>query len=375
VEKVKVKLALFGLVLCFLTIVFSCSEGDFTIFYQVVNEQMIKDSDLENKLTVMGMVNAGGRYYIAAGKIFTRGVDSDNWDSVSNQNLQNGENMCDSMALFGSYLYASFYAKDGKSFGLYYVNPVPSPNTFTWYELTGDADIANKQANDLKVVNGNLFVSVENNNGTYSLAYTNDNDPTDGQNYDLITFDASDTISTNIRDLDWDGVHYWYLTGEKIYQATPGPSGATEYAGGPTISDSERYEGIVCTDENNIYISTSKGNIWFYNGSWTSKHFKYVAGDGSDENVWFTKFLQVPGAATVDMIVVGTRGVGFYEINEDLGLDDINRFANTSKSELYRGSVELFFNNSNTLFVLTAGTGLWRSNLQTDGSWGRWTWE
>ncbi len=76
------------------------------------------------------------------------------------------------------------------------------------------------------------------------------------------------------------------------------------------------------------------------------------------------------------MVVVGSRGAGFYEINENQGVNDIERFANTSKNELYAGSVGSFYMDSSNydFYVLTLGSGLWRSELKDD-NWQSWIWE
>lgn len=351
----------------------SCSEGDFTIFYQVVNEKAIQDTNLENTLSLHAMtrmnLGSGDRYYIAANDIFTRSVGSNNWDHVSST-TNNGEVMCNSMVEFGGDLYAAFYSRDGKDFGLYYItnaNLDADPRHITWVEETVDADVANLQVGNFKIVNGNLFMSVKN-GGLYSYAYYN------GANYSLVSFDGSTTLSSPIRDVGFLGGNYWYISGDKIYQAG-GISPVTEYVAGPTVSGSERFEGIIGTDDNQIYVSTSEGMIWLYSGgSWSSDNFEYINSVGQKEDVWFTKFIEVPD--TVDLVVVGSRGSGFYEIDEDQGLGDIERFDNTSKRELYAGAVENFYVDAanDNFFVLTIGTGLWRSK-RDNGEWDSWTWE
>jgi hypothetical protein len=371
---------LLGLLLCITVTISSCSEGDFTIFYQVVNEKAINDTNLENTLSVHNMAEvnlvSGDRYYIAASAIFTREISSSDWDKVSSH-TDYGRVMCNSIIEFNTDLYAAFYSRDGKSFGLYSVtnaNLDANPIDITWIEETADTDVANMQVSRFKIVNGYLFMSVKNGN-VYSYAYTND-----GSAYDLVSFNGPTTLSTRIRDVTYDGTYYYYLSGTTIYRGSISSvsilTGPPEPSAPPPIDPSERYEGIISTDGGHLYVSTSKGNLWCYHnslGEWRSENFEYITPSGLKKDVWFTKFAEVPDA-TID-VVVGSYGSGFYEINEAGHVDDIDRFDNTSKSELYAGSIENFFIDSNdNFFVLTMGTGLWRSKC-TDGEWETWTWE
>jgi hypothetical protein len=374
---------LLGLLLCITVTISSCSEGDFTIFYQVVNEKAINDTNLENTLSVHNMAEmnlvSGNRYYIAASAIFTREISSSDWDKVSSH-TNSGEVMCNSIIEFGTDLYAAFYSRDGKSFGLYSVtnaNLDVNPKDITWIEEKDDTDVADMQVSSFKIVNGYLFMSVKNGN-VYSYAYTNN-----GSDYDLVSFNGSTTLSTRIRDVALFEGNYYYLSGTKIYRGSISsvsilgePPELPEPSEPPPIDDDERYEGIISTDGGHLYVSTSKGNLCCYHnslGEWRSENFEYITPSGLKKDVWFTKFAEVPDV-TID-VVVGSYGSGFYEINEAGHVDDIERFDNTSKSELYAGSIENFFIDSEgRFFVLTMGTGLWRSKC-TDGEWETWTWE
>jgi hypothetical protein len=372
-----------GLLLCLLLFIISCSEGDFTIFYQVINEKAIQDTDLNNTLTDQSVMkvdfSAPGnpdRYYVASGKIFTRVITSNNWDSVSNQ-TSNDEKLCSGLAVFGgNTLFGSFYSTDGKNFGLYTVDIdtelAPSPKDITWNPVSNQF-VDGKQVGDLKMV---LFISVKAGNN-YSLVYFNGG-------YGEVSFDLSKTLPVPVRDVTFDGLEYWYITGSRIYQTSGSIDSADLIgAGGPRVSGPERFEGIIYTKDNQMYVSTSEGHIWFRDngGTWDPNpaHFKYQASTAVEDDVWFTKFLEVPDtnpASPIHMVVVGTHGAGFFEIDETQQLADIERFGNTSKKELYSGSVGAFFvdPDDDTFFVLTLGSGLWRSKL-TDGNWESWTWE
>jgi len=376
-KRVDFSKSLRGLLLFILLLaVFSCSEGDFTIFYQVVNEKAIQDNDLENTIGVYGMARAdltgyGGtadRYYIAAGKIFTREVGSNNWDSVSNQ-TENGEKLCNGIALRGSTLFAIFFNVDGSSSGLYYrdldASLAGNPKNITW---TRAAALNAYQIGMIKVAGSYLFISLRN-GSTYSMYYT-----TDGTSFNPVDFGK--TLSTPIRDVSFGGGNYYFITGDEMFSGSAGNPGSST---GPSISGTERYEGVIYTDNGRLYVATSKGHICLNTGpaTWDSAHFNYTH-NAVEDDVWFTKFEQVEdsGVPTVDMVVVGSRGAGFYEINENQGVNDIERFANTSKNELYAGSVGSFYMDSSNydFYVLTLGSGLWRSELKDD-NWQSWIWE
>jgi len=366
------------LILCILIGIISCSEGDFTIFYQVVNEKAIQDSNLENTLSIHGMVHVNGRYYIAASRIFTRADNSSDWDAVSNT-TNNSENLCNSIVKFGSYVYATFYSKDGQYFGLYRVATAdlvaPNEKNITWnpiVDTSGNNNIEdNTQVNILRVIGGtHLFVSIKDGDD-YHIAYS-----TNGNDYYLVNLGVLDTFTSPVKDVAYNTIvgQYWFLLAIRVYETDNLSIAAEEVVGATVLPLSERYEGIICTNSNRVYISTSEGTIYLYdNGAWSSDSFKYITSTGQDENVWFTKFIEVTD--TTIELVVGSRGSGFYEINEDNGLSDIERFDNTSKRELYAGSVENFFVDSNdNFFVLTMGAGLW-SSKRTNGEWDTWTWE
>jgi hypothetical protein len=378
-----------GLILFIAGFLLSCSEGDFTIFYQVINEKAIQDNDLDNTLSVQGMERVDlttnwsqpNRYYIAAGKIFTRTVTSDNWDSVSNQ-TDNDERLCNGLAFYGvNTLFGSFYSVDGKHYGLYRVSIdaafAASPKDIAWTPVT-DGNVAGKRIGSLKVVNGVLFISVRDGD-EYSLVSFNGS-------YSIVEFNEPPLLTTDklpvpVRDVTFDGGNFWCITGSKIYKGSS--LSVTQEPGTPTVSGDERFEGIVHTSNGNIYLSTSRGIIWLYSGgTWTSRHFDYQASSAVKDDVWFTQFLEVQdtGGSPVHMVVVGTHGAGFFEINDGAAdpLGSIERFANTSKKELYSGSAGGFFvadvDDNYAFFVLTLGSGLWRSRLK-DGNWESWTWE
>ncbi len=381
-----------GFLFSLLLFIISCSEGDFTVFYQVINEKAIQDNDLDNTLTVQSMVrvNLSGwsqpdRYYIAAGKVFTREVASDNWDSVSNQ-TNNDERLCNGLALINNRLVGSFYSVDGKHYGLYTV-PIDatfaaSPKDITWVPVA-DPHVTGKQTGNLKTVGSYLFVSLSDGD-TYSLAYTSD-----GINFSIVNFDGSPDLSNAVHDLTSGGGNYWYITGSTIYRG--GAIGSVTHINDPDMptrnnGELESFQGIIHTDDGQVYVSSSRGHIWLWYDAGTTwdpdgpAHFNYQASTVVNDDVWFTKFLEVPDTGSVtpmDMVVVGTHGAGFFEIDEDQGLSGIERFANTSKQELYSGSSGGFFvddQDNNAFFVLTLGSGLWQSRLK-DGDWESWIWE
>ncbi|MEJ2663574.1 MAG: hypothetical protein P8107_05950 [Spirochaetia bacterium] len=381
-KRVDFSKSLRGLLLFILLLaVFSCSEGDFTIFYQVVNEKAIQDNDLENTIGVYGMARAdltgyGGtadRYYIAAGKIFTREVGSNNWDSVSNQ-TQNDEDLCNGIALRGSTLFAIFFNVDGSSSGLYYrdldASLAVDPKNITWTRAD-DALINNKKIGFIKEVNNLLFIALREGN-TFSMVYS-----TIGTAFTQVTFPV--VLQTPLSDVSYDsgGTTYYFVSGWAMFAGSANNPG--NFNGPPPINGTERYEGVIYTDNGRLYVATSKGHIFLNTGpaTWDSVHFNYTH-NAIEDDVWFTKFEQVEdsGVPTVDMVVVGSRGAGFYEINENQGVNDIERFANTSKNELYAGSVGSFFMDSSNydFYVLTLGSGLWRSELK-DNNWQSWIWE
>ncbi|HUV07152.1 MAG TPA: hypothetical protein VMX75_05445, partial [Spirochaetia bacterium] len=133
------------------SLMLTCSNQEYAIFYFVENEKEQVDNSLDNNLSILSMVKSGSEYFIAAaGSMYTRseGDDVKEWDHVD---FPSGADYCTAMAFFddggGGKIYAAFLMDNG-SFALFRGNPAKSPG---WTEIM-DPKVRDRQIIRLEVV-------------------------------------------------------------------------------------------------------------------------------------------------------------------------------------------------------------------------------
>jgi hypothetical protein len=358
---------LFKIFLCVILpfCLFSCNEGMNSIFYNVVNDNLINDSDLSNTIWVYGMVRLGTTYYIAAGKIHYRDVASSSWSSFT---ITSG--IHNNIATDGTNLYIGVAYGDGTG-GLFCYNPAlpPSPTNPQSVDIGGSTA---KYAVLVKDFGGDVYVSVAYNDGTYSLRSI---DGLGGLTSTEVAWTAG--LPDCISDFTVGG-SITIVSGHHVYNGS-----ITDIA----PNSGYTYTGVFYfPDDALLYLSTYNGALYqSQNPNPSAVQWNAFTGykkSNTDYDVHFTKFAGVTSAPD-SRIFVGTCGTGFYIINPDPADFSISRFGETTAADLYNGAVESFLidttlpipGNEPLVFCCTAGAGLWRNTflLSTTHSWqGTW---
>jgi hypothetical protein len=362
-------------ILALLVVLGSCTDEDLDpIFYTLSEERSLEDDrGLENNINVQEVVRANtySRYFAAAKTLYSRADSAgSSWSKVSPPVA--GAN-CDTLGEFtpvNDLVYAGFYADNGDGLGLWSWDQGTTSWSGTQITAAGTLE-ANDQIHMIEKVNSNLFVSVGKYNSgsgtydSYDLYYS-----ADGTNFTDVDFNAGAdlTISVPVTDIAWDGANtYWVVAGRYLYEDTDGLPMDLDLvpAGGPTNPDSHAFGGVLYSG-GSFYVSSTGGQLWSYNGTWTGPESVTV----SEKLVRFTRFVE---DTVLGDILVGTQGTGYFRL---IGGDITNwqRFQEYNISGVYNGAINSFLLDTvpatDVLFACTFGDGLWRA----DHSAGEWIW-
>ena len=371
-----------------------CSNTDTMILYLLKDVTEIVDNSLDNKATVLGMAHSGGKYYAATGgSLWTRddAAGTEEWTPVG---MPAGAVSCTAFALFdpgtGDQLYAAFVIMeddDSYSYALYKAAPGPSP---TWSQVTDAATIGGKQIVELAVVDppgaDSVFVFTFDGTDTYN-AYHYDGDATFG--------------ATGIGDKEWneekkksnpvvaavyDGTNYFIATEDAIYwdDTVAGLGNIKDELDNPN-ADAVLTDMLYYNDgaDDHYYLSahvstdTLKGGIVYHTDdltspiTWTASAEQIITSSGA---VVPLSSLELIDTATPEKVLAGSVGYGFYETDYD-DLATLAR-AELTATELAGSWILDYLFHNDTVFILTAGTGLWSREFSSNAWQGdNWTHE
>jgi len=317
----------------------SCDDGLSTLFTTIQNDTKISDSGLENNISVldMGLVTIGPDqyYYIACGNVRRRPVtgNGSDWGSVST----GANGIANTLATNGTVIYA----------GVVNDNAVGTVRYFngTIWDVTPTALPADfKQAVNIKYNSGS---------GQFYISYLKDDNTYSITNGGFV--DQGYSFPTPVTDMVDDNN---FVTGGSVY--LNGSAVATLPGTGYTYSAIFDFGGYIYVGTRNgtIHRTNDDGATWETLGSYTSPL-------GSRPKVKFTTFAQ----ANADHLFVGTANYGFYEL--DATAFTAKHFSDSSKPDLYNGSIECFYRNNETVFIGSMGHGLWRNTYSAaTATWG-----
>jgi hypothetical protein len=131
---------------------------------------------------------------------------------------------------------------------------------------------------------------------------------------------------------------------------------------GFTLANGEELRGVT-VDGSYIFIPSSNGAVYYYNGT------TWARATTTDEvNGRLVGFLtvstHVDTAGSGVIYLVGADGLGFYTLNVTNNI--LTKFSDVTVTGLYAGAVRRMLvdqTQNNTVFMGTAGTGLWRATF------------
>ncbi len=370
------------------------------IFYSLeVEKDLEGDKGLDDSLKVWELTKAADMYYIAAGKVYRRGLTADHWDEIAPP----AEGMLSSdIEYFGGGVLAIFRSMDGNTSKLYVLNR----SNLNWIQIPTVSGNVNERIANMIVVGGYLYVSVLNDSAAtaykpYTLFCSGN-----GSSFTRVDLPGDDNISTRlIFDGDFDGTNYWLVSGNSIITGTDPvvlDTTVTAYNQIREVITPAHIGGIYyCPELDKIFISTQDGTVLAKNqpglaGSdltyyWYTSSTAYK-GDSVEV---FYDIMKVPVSGydqegTV-VIIVGSDS-GYYEIGVDKAHNATSlslsrpitntqtttiNYLNTSLSE---SSLRYFAydpggtgGGDDIIFACTTNSGLWRNTYSTDAGQRIWS--
>lgn len=331
------------LILTPLALSLACYEGPYTIFENITNDDPISDNELDNKLDITQMTATTNYYYIACGKLRRRLKTGTSWETISVSGFVN-----------------TVAAKDTDV----YVGAIQSDATgrlYRYSEGSGLSEISLTDINQilrLKNIAGSIIASVRYTGGSYGL-------------YNVST---SNTLINEVSEpiTDFTANNY-FTTISHIYNIY----NSTKQAINPTSSTYSYVCIYYDSTEQRYYVGTKNGVVLKSttetpsSSNWTACSTKTYTKNGKTQAVVFAYFESLDD----DTLVVATRGAGFFTLVKNSFPDNLTRFDDTTKRELYEAAIEFIYNNGETtplIFFCTMNAGLWHNSWQSS-SWGK-TW-
>ncbi len=354
-----------SILILFLTI-FSCTEGERGLFYSLANEVKIDDTTtLANEISVTGIADTGTQYFITAGTVYWREKTNLDWQPVP---PPSGYSLCSDIVFHGGLVYASFYTVDADAGAVYTLDPGAATKTWSASPVYDSAIVVK-----MLVLNGGIYAVTQQTSGTaksYAVLEAN--------------FSATAVISGEalpIIDGIYDGANYWIVTENKVFignsmtNATP-PAEQNKASGGDfgALDLTGKFFGGIYYDSGNsrIYLSSTDGYIYTTSDGGTTWYAPSAAfTDSGGTALSFTDMNQVTGDSGFTALIAATDADGYFEF--PLGIEANNAsFVKTTPggnyydTDLRLGSVLCILvdtaDNPDTLFLGSAGRGLWRTS-------------
>jgi hypothetical protein len=369
-----------------------CGSGSFfngSIYYNLQNEQLVKDSSLSNSAHFFDVARLGTAadpvYYAASGQLrksttitSSSGERTITWDEAA---LTPPSGMiCNSLVAFGGDLYGGFIPTQSTQSdpGLYKAAVAVDGTSLTSsFQQVTDSLVKGKQILRLYVSaegggNGRLIAvtaespSTESTSAPYAYAVYRS---ADGAAFQKI-YDAGTDL---VKDIIWQSStgDHWILFAKKVIRLNSVPASTTVTPS--SLGTDETLTAICCSTETPglVFLASRLGKIWKSTdsgSSWTASSAASISGI----IIPLVSITEVPSAAgSAAGIYVGSEGYGYYTVGTDLSL---SRFENTSFADLRASAIGRFYLDSRgsygtTLFALTTSYGLWRGEVSSTVTW------
>lgn len=354
----------------------ACTAKGGSIYATIETEQQINVSTLDQTITVLDMIKTASvqfPYLVAAGAVY-KGTPPDGNNEIGWPNA--GDDpiavsppasgaLCQALADFDngvpaeSGIFGAFFL-DGPGMGLYKSVGAPSYS----FKVAAVPAMAGKQVTLLYADAVNLFAVIaaldSNNHFTYALEFSSDGtsfNPAAGPGGPLTGL----AKITGVAFLGAPDNTYYVTSGSTLYSgADPNslapvaniPNGSHVLEG--VTADSATGYILVPSDNGAVYYSDDNGATWT------------TADTNDDINGRSIEFLTVSTHVDTSAVpghkyLVGADGAGFYTLNTGNG--HLSRFSDVTVTGLYAGSVRRILVDETTVFMGTAGTGLWRAEF------------
>jgi hypothetical protein len=395
------KLHIFACTITVVAVLFAagCTQESMGIFYSLeVEKDLEGDKGLDDSLKVWKLTKTADSYFIAAGKVYRRGIEAGTWEEIPPP----AEGMLSSdIEFFNGTLYAMYRTGDAATSKLYTYAEGSGPWTQTGTVSGADSE----RITGLMAVGSGLYVSVlKEDLGTaydpYALYYS-----ADGSTFSLVDLPGDNDYSVRmIFDGDFDGTNYWFVSGDSVFAGTD-PAVLTSRIGltntdGTDITPADIGGVYYCPELEKIFISSKDGVVLAKNqpaasadlsSGWYSSITKYT---GETAEVFYD-MIKVPGSGYDDTgavtVIVGSDN-GYYEIGiadspdaDSLSITVPSGLTETTtinylNTKLSNNSIRSFAydpagagGEDDIIFACTTSSGLWRNTYSADAGQRIWS--
>ena len=352
-----------------------CQDPVTGIFHHLAHQQPTVDRNLANDITIGGIARWEDRYLVAAGKMWSRPVDTaeGSWTQMKTEYAKKTVALLplvrwqpddDPWLLAGAR-----FVKDDSFALLQATGSQIRTDTIDWSPVR-DLKVSSREVIGLFTTDREkvLFVVVADARGAE-------------RSYTLLSAtelvggapDFTEVIPELDRPIEAvaadDAGTYWAVAGSDLYVGMR--DGMTK-SGAPSPEGSEMFRGVLHVDESILMLSGSRGTLWrSLDGGVTWPEPHEIRAD--DQTVPLTGITPVAGTA-----LIGTDGFGYYTAAIDGDLS-VTRLPLTTEP-IYQASIRSFWvdpetaggTRTRTVFALTAGDGLWSTTVAPGALPNRW---
>ena len=350
-----------------------CQEPVTGIFHELAHQQPTVDRNLANDLTIGGIARWEDRYVVAAGKLWSRpvGTEDDPGEWVPMTATFDGDDKSAVMlplvrwkpAGGGASLLAGALLDNecpDKCFALLQADGTQIRDDSVAWRTVLRSEVSGREVVGLFTPSDEsvLFAVIAKSRGenrTYTLLSATD------RSAGAPDFAVEiDDLSHPVQAVASDGSGtYWAVSGNDLYT---GPLGGLRQSGTPSPEGSERFRGVIHGGSDTLILTGSKGTVWRSEDggqTWDKKEIR-----AEDQAVPLWGAVAVRGTA-----LIGTDAHGYYTASLD-GDDDleVERPKHTTKA-IYDASILTFWvdpePDGDKVFALTARDGLWTTRVNS----------
>lgn len=347
-----------------------CQEPVTAIFHHLAHQQPTVDRNLANDITIGGVARWGDRYVVAAGKLWSRAVGTDQrppgeWASMTV--TFDGQSKSAVMqplvrwrpAAGGPLLLAGALFVDEERFALLQADDRITAGAAAW-EAVPDPEVSGREVSGLFTPDDDesvVFAVIAGSRG-------------EDRSYRLLSATRRSSGAPDfVVELDGlgdpveavatagDGT-YWAVSGSDLY--TGGLGGLVTSDTAPSPEGSETFRGVVHDGTDTLLLTGSTGTVWrSRDGGRTWPDTYEVRSDDQAVPLW--------GAVAVSTTaLVGSDGHGYYTASLDGDLV-VRRLPLTTEA-IYGASIQRLWvdpeTDGRTIFALTASDGLWSASVK-----------
>ena len=351
-----------------------CQDPVTGIFHHLAHQQPTIDRNLANDITIGGVARWDDRYVVAAGKLWSRPVDTaeGSWTQMKTEYAKKTVALLplvrwqpddDPWLLAGAR-----FVKDDSFALLQATGSQIRTDTIDWSPVR-DLKVSSREVIGLFTTDREKVLFVVAADAREAK-----------RSYKLLSATARSAgdpdLTVEIRDLsdpvdavatDGHGT-YWAVAGSDLYTGTLG--GGLTKSDTPSPEGSETFRGVIHVGERTLMLSGSRGTLWRSRDqgqTWSQPHETRA----DDQTVPLTGVAAVAGTA-----LIGTDGFGYYTAAIDGDLS-VTRLPLTTEP-IYQASIRSFWvdpetaGGKRTVFALTAGDGLWSTTVAPGALPDRW---